>query len=123
MSSTKPLHVLRAILRNLKTKLPADFAGRKQTANAAAAPTAMTTTRDFVLEQYRASRDISSKEEVARLRQLAWDFLALRKDLQEREKLYELDSGAETMFSPKEMSRRAAARAGLQLPDLDPDLK
>jgi hypothetical protein len=37
--------------------------------------------------------------------------------------LYELDAGAEKKLSPKEMSRRAAARAGLQLPILNPDLE
>jgi hypothetical protein len=40
-------------------------------------------------------------------------------DLKERARLHELDQGADEKLSPKELSRRAAARAGLQLPVLD----
>jgi hypothetical protein len=43
-------------------------------------------------------------------------------DLKERKRLLDLDTGAEQVLTPKELSRRAAARAGLQLPELDPDL-
>jgi len=44
------------------------------------------------------------------------NYYQLLRDVRERGRLYELDSGAEVVLSPKEMSRRAAARAGLQLP-------
>jgi len=49
---------------------------------------------------------------------LAIHYWQLQKDLAERARLYELDSGAEQVFTPQEMSRRAAARAGLQLPQM-----
>lgn len=54
---------------------------------------------------------------------LAYEYLTLRQHMDERKRLQQLDSGVETKLSPREMSRRAAARAGLQLPDLDPNLK
>ena len=116
--ATKPIHVFRGILRHLKTELPPELA-RKATPEGVSA----TATRDFVIQQYRVSQHISTQEEITELRQLAADYLALRNDLKERARLYELDSGAESVLSPKEMSRRAAARAGLQLPDLNPELK
>ena len=55
----------------------------------------------------------------APLRNMAHDFYVLQSDLAERARLHELDAGADIKLSPKELSRRAAARAGLQLPDLD----
>mmetsp|Transcript_15866 Transcript_15866/g.22597 ORF Transcript_15866/g.22597 Transcript_15866/m.22597 type:complete len:122 (-) Transcript_15866:80-445(-) len=45
------------------------------------------------------------------------DLDILNKELKERAGLYELDGGAENKLSPKELSRRAAARAGLELPE------
>ena len=56
------------------------------------------------------------------LQSFADTYAKLLEDLQERKRLQELDTGAEVQLSPKEMSRRAAARAGLQLPDLNPEL-
>ena len=47
---------------------------------------------------------------------LAQNYLQLQQDLAERARLYELDTGAEQVLTAKEMSRRAAARAGLALP-------
>ena len=116
-ATTKPLHVLRGLLRTLKRDLPADLAKK--------APSLSTVppTRAFVLQQYRASRHVDCPQETAHLRQLAADFLQLQKDLLERKRLYELDAGAEAILTPKEMSRRAAARAGLQIPELDPKLE
>lgn len=117
-STTKPpLHVLRGILRHLKIELPKELAKK-----ASSPSTASNNARTFVLEQYRASQHITSPTQIIQLRQMAIDYLALRNDLSERAKLYELDTGAEVKLSPKEMSRRAAARAGLQLPDLNPKL-
>ena len=115
-SATKPIHVLRSLLRHLKTGLPQDAA-----ATTTASPAAATPTQAFVLQQYRVYQSVESSEEASRLRQLAADFLVLRRELKAREHLYELDASAETALSPKEMSRRAAARAGLQLPDLSSD--
>lgn len=130
-TATKPLHVLRSLLRHLKTDLPTDSAasmlssrvGSASTTAGAAAAAAATgsPTQAFVLQQYRASQSIESSEETSRLRQLASDFLALQGDIKAREHLYSLDVSAENKFTPKEMSRRAAARAGLQLPEPNPD--
>ena len=119
-ASTKPLHVLRGILRHLGRELPEDIAKKQAPALISGANTSSSIpTRSFLLQQYRVSRDAT---ETSQLRQLAANFLALQKDLKERDRLYELDGSAETLLTPKEMSRRAAARAGLQLPDLDPKL-
>lgn len=109
-ANTKPtLHVLRGILRRLRTNT--DLVGDSS------APT-----RQYVLEQYRLHQ--SAKGQVAEsMRKLAYDYSVLLGDLKERARLYELDAGADMKLSPKELSRRAAARAGLQLPDLNPDLK
>lgn len=62
--------------------------------------------------------NISPKSATA-LRTMAYDFYTLQSDLAERARLHELDAGADVKLSPKELSRRAAARAGLQLPNLD----
>lgn len=48
---------------------------------------------------------------------------ALQHDLHERAQLYAIDTGAENQLDAREMSRRAAARAGLQLPILRDDLE
>lgn len=103
------LHVLRGILRRLRTKtdLVGDSSGP---------------TRNYILNQYRVNQSIQGPEATA-LQKLASDYLAFMENLQERARLQDLDAGAEVQLSPKEMSRRAAARAGLQLPDLNPDLK
>jgi hypothetical protein len=111
VTKTAPLHVLRGILRRLKVK--SDMIN--DASNSA--------TRNYILEQYRASQSITSQEKVEELRNLAHHYYALKQDLAERERLQELDAGAEVKLSPKEMSRRAAARAGLALPDLNPDLE
>jgi hypothetical protein len=112
-STTPPLHVLRAILRRLKTKPEIKGGGNRLSSE-------LPITRRFVLQRYRAAVD-APPEVAEKLRKIARDYSMLQKDLQERKRLYELDTGAEVKLSPKEMSRRAAARAGLQLPDLNPD--
>jgi hypothetical protein len=80
-------------------------------------------TRAYVLEQFRESQAIASQQQIEERRKLAWDFLSLKKDLAERERLQKIDTGAENQLTPQEMSRRSAARAGLQMPQLNPDLK
>jgi len=69
------------------------------------------------MEQFRQHKNDPDRQS------LAQDYLNLLADLAERKRIQLLDTGAENKLSPKEMSRRAAARAGLQLPDLNPDLK
>jgi hypothetical protein len=114
---TPPIHVLRGILRRLKVKTDLTPA-----AGVAAGKTTSATST-FILDQYRATKSISSPEKVKELRFLAYDYYKLQADVAERGRLHELDAGAEVKFSPMEMSRRAAARSGLQLPQLDPGLK
>lgn len=83
-------------------------------------------TQQYFLEQCRQLKDetatVRGGDELKKLRDLATDYYTLRRDLAERSKLYEMDAGAEEQLSPKELSKRAAARAGLQLPKLDPTL-
>mmetsp|Transcript_15554 Transcript_15554/g.32193 ORF Transcript_15554/g.32193 Transcript_15554/m.32193 type:complete len:112 (+) Transcript_15554:224-559(+) len=100
-------HVLRGILRRLK-------AYKVQGAETSSA------TVNYVLEKYRETPTDNQKQ--AELRKLAYDYMILRQDVDERIRLQRLDTGAENQLSPKEMSRRAAARAGLELPKLNPDL-
>jgi len=140
---SKPIHVLRSLLRHLKT-------GQAKTTTAAPAAPATTTktatasllspTQSFVLQQYRTHQQqqqqsimnnnaaggggsVKETADVVRLKQLANDVLILQRELRAREELYQMDASAETAFTPMEMSRRAAARAGLQLPDLNPKLE
>lgn len=113
-AKTPPIHVLRGLLRHVKS------VGEK---GASRVVLKTTPTRDFILSQFRTSKDLTDSEEIERRRKLAFDFLTLKQDLAERERLHKIDTGAEMKLSPQEMSRRAAARAGLQLPDLNPDLK
>lgn len=47
----------------------------------------------------------------------ATELYLLRQDIHQRGELYLMDTGADQQLSPHELSRRAAARAGLQLPE------
>jgi CMP-2-keto-3-deoxyoctulosonic acid synthetase len=110
-TKTPPLHVLRGILRRLQVE---NHLGTKGGRDA---------TRAHVLSQYRQNKTLSAPEQIEQLRKMAYDYLKLKDDLAERERLYKIDTGAEVQLSPKELSRRAAARTGLQLPQLDPELE
>ena len=122
-ASSPPLHVLRGILRLMKKSAPSKSStapvattavqpGSTQPANA------QVTLRQHIISQYRLCRSLPpSKVDIQQ--QIAYDFYILKKDLKERARLHELDQGADEKLSPKELSRRAAARAGLQLPVLD----
>ena len=125
-ATTPPLHVLRGILRHMKKTVAL------QTANGAAATTATASSpqstknssnnelslRQHVISQYKQSIT-ASPQQAEHLRKIAYDYLNLKNDLAERGRLHELDAGADTQLSGMELSRRAAARAGLQLPKLD----
>jgi hypothetical protein len=122
-TSASPKGILRAILRLSRTPvLPPELARRAAAANPSGSHNAA---RAYVLEQYRLDKarranqlhenHLVDVEERLVLR-MAETFHSLQQDLAERGKLYNLDTGAEVVLSPKEMSRRAAARAGLQLP-------
>mmetsp|Transcript_18143 Transcript_18143/g.25572 ORF Transcript_18143/g.25572 Transcript_18143/m.25572 type:complete len:112 (-) Transcript_18143:66-401(-) len=108
-AKNSPIHVLRSILRHLKSSPEINMESHR-------------VTRAYVLDQYKASLTVS-KERATVLRKLAYDYSQLQKDLAERARLHDLDTGADNKLTPKELSRRAAARAGLQLPKLDPELK
>ena len=113
-AKTPPIHILRGLLRHAKSAGNSDES---------AVVLKSSPTREFILQQFRESKDLTDSQDVNRRRKLAFDFLTLKKDLAERGRLQKLDTGAEEKLSPMEMSRRAAARAGLQLPNLNPDLE
>jgi len=104
-------------------------------------PRRLNSVQTFVLQQYRGS-DAAGQEQkstmdghrerqadrgrrmaAANAARVASNYHQLQRDLAERARLYELDTGAEVVLSPQEMSRRAAARAGLEMPRLNPDLE
>jgi hypothetical protein len=72
-----------------------------------------------VLEQYRANVDSADPVQQQKLRKMAVDAARLADALSERKKLYDMDAGAEVQLSGPELTRRAAARAGLLPPDMD----
>ena len=125
VSTTPPLHILRGILRTVKHTrndlIPSSKTASNQAINSTTTQSlsndSPTNLKHHILEQYRLAR-LASPEKAQVLRKVAYDFFSLQKDLAERAKLYEMDNGAENVFSPKELSRRAAARAGLQLPKI-----
>ena len=111
----KPLHVLRGILRSIQVPPMVSMTEVRKPIQKGQEST-VHHLRQEILQQYRQSKDVSCPHEMKRLRKMAYDYYILRNDLKERCRLYELDGGAEVKLSPKELSRRAAARAGLQLP-------
>ena len=116
MSKPKPLHVLRGLLRVSKSPpLPKEMLkrGPQESPNAI---------QRFVMAQYRQNQSQPCEKTRALLNQTAINYLEMKKDLLERARLYKLDTGAEVQLGGAEMSRRAAARSGLQLPKLDPEL-
>ena len=106
-------HVLRGILRRLKAP-QAELSQQQQQAPPS--------TINYVLDQYRAEPDEPHKQRAQELSKIAYEYMILRQDIDERCRLQKLDTGAEKQLSPREMSRRAAARAGLELPKLNPDI-
>lgn len=76
----------------------------------------------WILQRYRQDQHVSDVSRRTLLRQTALNYYHMKQDLVERARLYKLDTGAEVQLSGKELSRRAAARAGLQLPKLNPEL-
>ncbi len=113
-SKIKPKHVLRGILRRLKAHQAELPQQQKQQQG-------QTSTINYVFERYRAGTD-EAQHKTQELSKMAYEYMVLRQDIDERRRLQKLDTGAENQLSPREMSRRAAARAGLELPKLNPDL-
>ena len=122
-ATTPPLHVLRGILRCIKTSPSSALSASASSTISPAASTIATnnnqlTIHQHIITQYRESKSLPPKE-ATRQRQIAYHYYILKQDLAERARLHELDQGADEKLSPKELSRRAAARAGLQLPKMD----
>lgn len=129
MSTTQkmppPLHVLRGILRHLKTVATSTTTASKTTTTTTdiAKTFALNPMQSYVLSQYRACQSETLPLRIEERQKFAFEYYTLRQDIAERSRLHELDRGAEVQLSAKEMSRRAAARAGLLLPDLNPELE
>eukprot|EP00585_Thalassiosira_rotula_P012313 CAMPEP_0196132918 /NCGR_PEP_ID=MMETSP0910-20130528/2349_1 /TAXON_ID=49265 /ORGANISM="Thalassiosira rotula, Strain GSO102" /LENGTH=132 /DNA_ID=CAMNT_0041392573 /DNA_START=87 /DNA_END=485 /DNA_ORIENTATION=+ len=129
-ASTPPLHILRGILRLTKSAQPKPVSAAPTAASAATTTLSPAssqptnneiTLRQHIISQYRESRSLPPHKAKTQ-RKIAYDYYILKQDLVERGRLHDLDQGADEKLSPKELSRRAAARAGLQLPKLDSDL-
>ena len=116
--SQQSKQTLRSLLRRLKTPpLPKELL----TKNATKQNLHNNHTRKLLLEHYRSYNKSDNGNAAAASSNSKASLLSLRYEelltsLQERQRLYDLDKGAEELLTPKEMSRRAAARAGLQLP-------
>jgi len=124
---TPPLHVLRGILRHIrsapKEEMPISSISKATILSSSTTPTPTPTPTtqknpliNHVLSQYRAAQAASPKQ-ATMLRKMAYDFHVLKGDLKERGRLHELDGGAEVKLTPMEMSRLAARRSGLDLPE------
>mmetsp|Transcript_23604 Transcript_23604/g.27849 ORF Transcript_23604/g.27849 Transcript_23604/m.27849 type:complete len:133 (-) Transcript_23604:361-759(-) len=130
--AASPIHVLRGILRQIKSapkqSLPSSILKDSQLKASALKQSDANKSSHYanpiqekVMALYRSSMVVPSAQAES-LRKMAHDFHVLKRDLRERGKLHELDGGAEVKLSPKEHTRRAAARAGLlppELPSLD----
>lgn len=118
MASKSPLQTVRYLLRLLKTPSLAPHLQAK--AAAAASPASRyNATQLHVLKRIRSS----SNNESTSHHKLLLQYYELQRDLHARAKLYALDTGAENQLDAREMSRRAAARAGLQLPIIREELQ
>ena len=118
VTNTPPLHVLRSIIRHIRSAPKQSFPKESSNINEGVPSSIRNKLEEHVLNQYRASKDLSpTSAKAIQKRKMAYNFHILKKDLRERGRLHELDGGAEIKLSPKELSRRAAARAGLQLPE------
>lgn len=119
---TPPIHVLRSILRHIKSAPKKSLPVPKEASSSSSSPSSYSTQQhplaQHVLNQYRTSQHISpTSSKSIQMRKMAYDYHVLKNDLKERARLHELDGGVESKLSPKEMSRRAAARAGLLPPE------
>ena len=114
-ASTPPLHVLRGILRSVKVKSsPSNFTSPSQAA-ATNINNIQSTLQQHIISRYRESQSLPPNEAKIQ-RKIAYEYYILKQDLTERARLHEIDQGADEKLSPDELSRRAAARVGLQLP-------
>lgn len=117
----KPLHVLRGIFRMLKTPVLSDSLLKKSTSINRSNKLRSNESTAYLILQYRKAATLTSDSEKERLHKMAIEFYQLRRDIAARGELYAMDAGADQVLTPHETSRRAAARAGLQLPELYKD--
>jgi hypothetical protein len=110
-SNVTSIRLVRKIVRKLRTNVALLGEGRS-------ADSSIKTTRQFIFAKTRNSVSESSSKSDSLLK-LGENYAKLLEDLKERERLLRLDTGVENKLSPKEMSRRAAARSGLLLPDVN----
>lgn len=142
-STTPPLHILRRILRLIKSPSPSKSStpvsssspvvGATTTAavsqssptlpssNSTQSPTStpsssLSQLHAHIISQYRQSKFLLPPQ-ATQQRKIAHDYFILKQDLMERARLHKLDMGADEKLSPRELTRRSAARAGLQLPE------
>jgi phage terminase large subunit GpA-like protein len=148
-SSLKALYTLRGLYRSLKTPyLPEsvlDKYNHQQTTktttttnkndNIITKPVPISNknrsngTTKFLLDQYRQYNKNNNKNKNSTTNNINDDLIEivngtyqLKNDINERLKLLLLDTGVEELLSPMEMSRRAAARAGLLLPESNDEM-
>lgn len=117
----KPLHVLRGIFRLLKTPVLSESLLKKSTSANRSNQWRSNESTAYVMRQYRKAATVTSDAEREKLHKMAMEFYQLRRDIAARGELYAMDAGADQILTPHETSRRAAARAGLQLPELYKD--
>jgi hypothetical protein len=118
-STIPPEHVLRGILRYLKKSCPSCTTPSTVPLAHGSTQKRDTSMRQYLLLQYRdtLAKSLTPDSSVAvQKRRLAYDYYLLLSNISERGRLFELDGGVETKLSPKEYTRRAAARAGLIVP-------
>jgi 3'-phosphoadenosine 5'-phosphosulfate sulfotransferase (PAPS reductase)/FAD synthetase len=113
---------VRSLLRFLKTPPLAPHLQSKVINKEKTTAARYNAIQSFVLKTVREKSQQSSSNNSNQFL-LLQRFHALQKDLHARAELYAMDTGAENQLDAKEMSRRAAARAGLQLPILRDDLE
>jgi hypothetical protein len=117
----KPLHVVRGIFRILKTPVLSENLLKKSTIINRSNKFRSNESTAYLIRQYRMAANSTSESEKEKLRRMAMEYYQLRRDIAARGELYAMDAGADQVLTPHETSRRAAARAGLQLPELYKD--
>jgi hypothetical protein len=117
MSKSSNLRTGKELLRLLKTPRPSkELAMKVEKRGMDPRRRSQNPIIHFVSKQLRTPTSTSHSAVASNLLR---DFHRLRSDLAELARLHEIDTGAEEVLTPKEMSRRAAARAGLQMPKMD----
>jgi hypothetical protein len=113
--------VVRGIFRILKTPVLSENLLKKSTIINRSNKFRSNESTAYLIRQYRMAANSTSESEKEKLRRMAMEYYQLRRDIAARGELYAMDAGADQVLTPHETSRRAAARAGLQLPELYKD--